>query len=102
MKEPYEKVILGRCEIHIYRRPENYALEIPVVRLSRERGLPLKVQSYLEDRNEHHQGPGLFTVTKEIIWYRAVADNEEDLNDTMLACQNVVERLGPKILNLMK
>ncbi len=102
MKGPYKKMVLGRCEIHIHRHPDHYVLEIPVVRLSPGRGLSPKVESYLEDRNIHHKGPGLFTVNQKIIWYRAITSHQVDLYDTASACQNVVERLGPKILNLMK
>ncbi|MGI6643709.1 MAG: hypothetical protein ACOX3V_06940 [Bacillota bacterium] len=98
----YKKMVRGRCEIHVYPKEDGYVLEIPIVRVVRQGGFPQRVQEYLLDRNIKHEGPGTFLVRDGIIWYRSEAKAPHSLDETASRSVEVVERIGPKILNLLK
>ncbi len=101
MSRSYERLICGRCEIHLYRLDKGSALEIPVVRVTREDGLPVRVQEYLRERNRNHRGPGRFFFRDKIIWYGADTGGVET-DDLIAGSQRAVESIGPKILNLLR
>mgnify|MGYP005841150523 FL=1 len=101
------KAVRGHCEVHLSRDPTRgtWDLEIPVVRLSSRRPLSPEAASYLEDRNKSGKVRGAFAADGGFIWYRVCA--ESDASPASLArlaaeMQETVERLGPKILNLLK
>jgi hypothetical protein len=101
------RLVKGRCEVHV--RPGRGAggllIEIPIVRLGADRPVPEILASYLEERNKGHKGPGAFAVEPGFIWYRASVDpgeSPEKAAGTALAMQETVERIGPKILNMLR
>ncbi len=102
MSKPYEKMVRGRCEIHVYRQNGGYVLEIPIVRVVRRDGLPQRVQEYLLDRNVGHGGPGTFLTRDRVIWYRSEVKDGQSLEEVVSLSEKAVERIGPKILNLLK
>jgi len=100
------KLVRGHCEVHIRQEGESWIFEIPVVRLSQHKESPMALCRYLLERNGESKGPGFFGIREEMVWYRAalpadIAQNEPGLEKTVLSMQEAVERLGPKVLNLM-
>ncbi|MGE5578619.1 MAG: hypothetical protein ACM3WU_01125 [Bacillota bacterium] len=120
------RAVRGHCEVHVARSGDRILLSIPVVRLGPERPVTERLTQYLDDRNASGKGPGVFQLDGDTVWYRAHRDldasspgNARDSgaaypnagNDaaryaqvaaTALAMQETVERLGPKILNLLR
>ena len=101
------KAIRGHCEVHLSRDPirGTWRLEIPVVRLSSRRPLSPEAASYLDDRNKSGKIRGAFAADSGLIWYRACAESDAQaasLARMAVEMQETVERLGPKILNLLK
>lgn len=97
----YLKLTRGRCEIHVRREPQGIGLAIPVVRLGADRQAAGPLESYLEERNRGHKGPGRFAVRDGLVWYEAKAGANGDTAAIALAMQETVERLGPRILNIL-
>ncbi len=104
----YVRLVRGYCEIHLkpgIQADPGFVMEIPVLRLGPGRPLSPLVASYLEERNRTRKGPGTFTVHGDIIWYKAAADQDatpDALAGIALAMQETVERIGPKILNMLR
>jgi hypothetical protein len=99
------KLVKGRCEIHLSNSPNGLMMEIPVVRNDRQDGqneLPKIVADYLSDRNSAHKGPGRFVFDGDIIWYRAFSGPKDEPQAVANGACNAVEKLGPKILNLLR
>ena len=101
------KLVRGHCEVRVSRQAarDTLQLEIPVVRLIPERPLPPAALSYLEERNRAGKGPGRFEVEGKTVWYRATVEAgiaPESLALLALAMQETVERIGPKILNILR
>jgi hypothetical protein len=104
-KDSQVKLVLGRCEVHLSKiSPDSRIsdMEIPVVRIDRQGELPKRVTDYLSDRNERGGGPGLFEIEGNMIWYRAVLGPEDSPEDVAAQACHAVEKIGPKILNLLK
>lgn len=96
----YLRLVKGRCEIHVKRQAQGFSLAIPIVRLGPDRPVTDELASYLADRNCGHKGPGLFQVKGGSVWYEAAA-SVQDLTEVALSMQKTVERLGPRILNIL-
>lgn len=95
------KAVRGLCQVHVCHGEEGIALAIPVVRLRQSTGIPADLLEYLRDRNRRHKGPGQFQISRNMVWYCARASGEDDLAKTALGAQETVERIGPKILNVL-
>lgn len=97
----YLRLVRGHCEIHVAARPDHFALCIPVVKLGPDRPVTSALKDYLEERNRGHKGPGLFQIGNGFVWYEATAPRTGDVAAVALAMQQVVERLGPRVLNIL-
>lgn len=95
------KLVRGHCEIHVEVVPGGVLMEIPVARLPRERKDTGPVFQYLLERNAQMKGPGFFGVRDGCIFYRTLWRSGESVAEVARELQETVERLGPKILNLL-
>ncbi len=96
------KLVKGRCEVHLSPVSRTLDMRIPVVRIDRQGALPKRVTDYLSDRNGNHRGPGQFEIEGNMIWYRALLGPEDRPEDVATRACGAVEKIGPKILNLLK
>lgn len=93
------KAVRGFCQICISRKGDGLVLSIPVVKL--EPGDPPEnLVGYLRDRNSHHKGPGKFRISRGTVFYECIAQNDDAVT-LCLEAQRTVEKLGPKILNVL-
>lgn len=95
------KLVKGHCEIHVRKTEKMTVMEIPVVRISREQGTPFVLFKYLLERNGVMKCPGFFAVRDGCVWYRAILCCGQKPETVALRMQEIVEYLGPKILNLL-
>ena len=101
----YLRLVRGRCEVHLRAEGDALVAEIPLARLGPDRPLPDVLLVYLRERNEGHKGPGLFLAEKGFIWYRAAVSVEgvpEETAALAAAMVEAVERLAPKVLNMLR
>lgn len=56
----------------------------------------------MTDRNTAHGGPGRFEIEGGMIWYRAFARPDDRPEAVAEGAVSAVEKIGPKILNLLK
>lgn len=97
------RAVRGHCEVHVDVGDDAVSLGIPVARLGSDRPLTPLVMDYLTGRNEAGKGPGLLTAEDDGIWYRAWVGGGDPTKAAAvaLAMQKTVERIGPKILNIL-
>lgn len=95
------RLIKGHCEIHVHGADHDLALTIPVARLFPGDKISGELERYLAERNEHHGGPGRFEVIDGYIIYRGQATLQDvcGVADQMVSA---VERIGPKILRMLR
>lgn len=98
------RAVRERCEVLFRRECGHIAMEIPVVRLGPDRPLTPPLSDYLTERNEARRGPGAFSVEGDMIWYKAsvAGGDPAAAAATALAMQATVEKIGPKILNILR
>lgn len=101
-KDGKTKLVKGRCEVHLSAVEGSLMMAIPVVRIQRQGQLPARVTEYLTDRNTAHGGPGRFEIEGGMIWYRAFARPDDRPEAVAEGAVSAVEKIGPKILNLLK
>jgi len=100
------RAVRGLCEIHFSVCEDRIEMAIPVVRLGPDRPVTETLLKYLEGRNASAKGPGKFSVHGDTIWYRANLVRSdgwaEDAASMARSMQETVEKVGPKILNIIR
>ncbi len=97
------RAVRGHCEVHVDVAKDTVSLGIPIARIGTDRPATPLIRDYLAGRNEAGKGPGLFSVEDDTIWYRASVEGGDPATAAAvaLAMQKVVEKIGPKILNIL-
>jgi len=96
------KIVKGRCEIYITDCGTYTRLELPVINLWGKRKSSLSLMEYLLDRNGELNGPGFFGIKDRRIYYISIIQNNGRIEETALEMQRIIEKLGPKIMNIAK
>lgn len=96
------KFIRGCCEIYVNDCSKTgITIEIPVAKLPGYKEPSGLLYNYLLERNGTMKGPGYFCIRNETIWFRAVLPGNDNISAIALQMQETVERLGPRIMNLL-
>ncbi len=98
------RALRGHCEVHLQGQDGGVSLSIPVVRLGPGRPATTLLSDYLSGRNKAGKGPGIFILEGDSVLYRALvpAGDPDAVANTALAMQKTVEKLGPKVLNIIR